>query len=61
MNNFLDYDVDKNENVCCICGELIKGYGNSPWPICEDENARCCDYCNMTVVVPERIKLIRSK
>ena len=43
------------EITCAICGKKIKGLGNSCWPIVEEESYRCCDECNMTVVVPERI------
>lgn len=33
---------------CCICGKEIVGYGNNPYPIKE---GRCCDECNLIVVV----------
>ena len=39
---------------CCICGKEIVGYGNSPSPIA---GHRCCDDCNMKVVLPIRIFL----
>lgn len=41
--------------VCCICGRRHKGMGNDPWPVVEDEGARCCNGCNAYVVVPARI------
>ena len=40
---------------CCICGKEINGYGNNPWPVDDNENARCCDDCNTTKVIPARI------
>ena len=40
---------------CCICGKMIKGYGNDPWPIVKDENAKCCDKCNDTKVIQARL------
>ena len=43
---------------CCICGKTFGGWGNNPWPIVNDEGARCCDDCNFTRVVPERINLV---
>ena len=43
------------EITCAICGKKIKGPGNSCWPVFDEERYRCCDECNMTVVVPERI------
>ncbi len=54
--------------ICSICNEDIKGLvihhkdghpevlyegGNSAEPI---NNGRCCDKCNLTKVIPERIK-----
>lgn len=49
------------EFKCCICGGTFEGYGNNPWPVVNDEDARCCDVCNALEVVPERIKQIREK
>ena len=65
---------DYSEVMCCICGKpLYNGHhrelsldakitymGNSPWPVNEDSDARCCDECNMTVVVPARIKNMKK-
>lgn len=43
---------------CVFCGKEIKensGYwGNSCWPIYEDEKVRCCDGCNRYIVFPAR-------
>ena len=33
---------------CSLCKETFKGYGNNPWPLAE---GRCCDTCNMDVIV----------
>ena len=45
--------------VCCICGcECENKYGNNPWPVVKDENAKCCNHCDQTVVLPERIRLM---
>ena len=60
--------IDKSKiKVCCICTESIKPQylgkdkegidnywyeGNNALPI---EDARCCDTCNSTVVIPQRI------
>lgn len=41
---------------CCFCGKKISGYGNSCWPIYENEDLRCCDKCNIDVVIRERLK-----
>lgn len=38
---------------CSICKDEIKGHGNNAQPI---NNGKCCDKCNITKVIPERIK-----
>lgn len=40
---------------CCICGEVFTGFGNNPYPVVKDEDARCCDNCNAMYVIPRRI------
>lgn len=40
---------------CCICHKRFTDWGNNPWPIVTDKDARCCNACNGTVVVPARI------
>jgi len=44
--------------LCSICGFPYEGYGNNPQPVLDDYEARCCDRCNATVVVPERQRRI---
>lgn len=41
---------------CCICGCEFEGWGNNPWPV--KESGECCDDCNISVVLAERIKLL---
>ena len=43
---------------CCICGQEITGLGNNPRPV--KDSGRCCDMCNVHVVIPERIKRITN-
>jgi hypothetical protein len=50
--------MDEKEK-CCICGQEIKGVDNDPYPVREE--GRCCQYCNYTVVLPERIRLSKQK
>lgn len=38
---------------CSICKDEIKGHGNNAQPI---NSGKCCDKCNVTKVIPERIK-----
>jgi len=43
------------ERTCCICGCKFRGWGNNPWPVVQDVDARCCDLCNDTKVLSARI------
>lgn len=43
---------------CTICGKSYRGYGNSADPV---NAGRCCDDCNLHVVVPARIKMVRER
>jgi len=45
---------------CCICKKEFDGYGNNPYPLVDDPDARCCDACN-TQVVYARIFLARGR
>ena len=38
--------------ICSICGEQYEGCGNNAQPV---NDGRCCDMCDMTVVIPRRI------
>lgn len=40
---------------CSICGKEYTHWGNNAQPI---NDGRCCDECNATRVVPERISRI---
>lgn len=48
----------RDDNICCICGNRIIGWGNNPRPVREE--GRCCSDCNMTVVLPERLKRMKK-
>ena len=43
---------------CCFCQDYFKGYGHNPQPVNMEEGARCCDFCNSTVVIPARMSKI---
>lgn len=48
------------DDVCCICGEPITGYGNNPYPV--KEEGRCCDACNIKFVIPARMtQVLKNK
>lgn len=44
---------------CCICGCEIHGYGNNPYPLCDEDDyeSRCCDKCD-GYVIKARIALL---
>jgi|MDSZ01.1.fsa_nt_gb hypothetical protein len=48
-------------NTCILCGEAYEGYGHNPAPLHDYQNARCCDDCNTTQVIPARIELLFNK
>lgn len=43
---------------CCFCGKPIEGFGNNPTPVSDNPEDRCCDECNIAVVVPARLKML---
>lgn len=45
---------------CVFCGKSIEDlHGNNPDPLSKE--GRCCDECNTTRVVPERLRLTRQQ
>lgn len=50
--------TDHKKYVCSICGELVDSYLglNSAFPV---NTSRCCDSCNVTIVVPARLNRMR--
>lgn len=52
-----DKDTVEVIKTCCICGKEFAGYGNNPDPV--KSEGQCCDECNMSVVIPARLKLLK--
>lgn len=50
--------TEDKEEICCICGEPIEGYGNNPEPY--KHEGRCCDACNMKFVIPARLARLNN-
>ncbi len=46
---------------CCLCGKTFTDWGNDPYPVNMDPNAKCCDACCMGLVVPVRMVRIVAK
>ena len=44
--------------ICSICGKNYEGYGNNAQPV---NNGRCCDECNITIVVPRRFQDAKNR
>ena len=40
---------------CCLCGKIFMDWGNNPYPVNKDPNARCCDACDRSIVLPARM------
>lgn len=49
---------EAKEEICCICGEPIEGYGNNPRPY--KHEGRCCDACNSKFVIPARLAKLNN-
>lgn len=57
-DNMRTFEGEDRRHKCCICGYKFLGYGNNPWPIVDDDKSRCCDKCNYSKVIPERIRIL---
>lgn len=51
-------EYEAEDKFCSICGDPILGYGNSANPVNDEV---CCDTCNLSVVVPARLKLANQQ
>ena len=61
LKKYFDLEEKLNEGkdeICCICGEPIEGYGNNPEPY--KHEGRCCDACNLKFVIPARLAQINE-
>lgn len=57
MNN-----QNKKKPICCFCGRECENiYGNNPYPVSKNEDDRCCDYCDATIVLPKRVEVLIAK
>jgi hypothetical protein len=54
--NVADIKLIEHEYVCCFCHVMKPGHGNNASPVKDGEF--CCDWCNTTKVMPERLSKI---
>ena len=47
--------MDK-KGYCCFCFNKYDNYGNDIRPLTASTGSRCCDRCNLSIVIPNRIK-----
>jgi len=61
MDDLIEKRIQESNKKCCvICDCSIVGqYGNNPAPV--KTTGRCCDECNVKVVLPARFQLIYKK
>ena len=56
-----DHPVDLNTFECSICKETSVGFGNNPQPVNDLKvSDRCCNDCNLSVVIPDPFKVIEG-
>jgi DNA-directed RNA polymerase subunit RPC12/RpoP len=61
----VDYIVmqrcNMEEFICCLCGKTVREWPNDPWPVSMNVDAKCCDDCNMRIVVPVRMARMQMR
>ena len=55
--NITDEESHDDEHKCCICGGPLGKYGNNAEPVAD---GKCCDDCNLDVVIPARLNAAKS-
>lgn len=46
----------EREGICCFCGKQFINYGNDIRPLVTSRGNRCCDDCNVNIVIPNKLK-----
>lgn len=54
--SLLEKIMTKDVFECCFCKKMFRGYGNNPAPV--SKTGRCCNECNVEIVIPARMKEI---
>jgi hypothetical protein len=45
--------------ICCFCKKKYQGYGNNPQPV--KKKGRCCNRCNLDIIIPARVTIAFGK
>ncbi len=48
----INLDEGNDKKICSICGKEYDGFGNNAEPV---NDGKCCDDCNINVVIPARL------
>ena len=51
-----DAETRTKTGDCCFCGKAHYYGGHNPAPVVTHKGAKCCDECNITVVLKARLK-----
>ncbi len=43
-------------DICVSCKKSLEGNGNNPYPV--SNTGKCCDTCNVNIIIPARLKLV---
>ena len=49
------------KNFCVFCGGNVGKWGNNPEPLVDFDKGRACSDCNMSVVLPARLKEVYGR
>lgn len=44
------------QDICVSCKINLEGQGNNPYPV--SNTGKCCDTCNVDIIIPARLKLV---
>ena len=53
----LNENLSQEDKTCVICGKDYDGYGNNAEPVAD---GKCCDDCNIKIVIPARLKQMKG-
>ena len=54
MNNSAETNFYYGMGTCAICGGEYTRGGNNPYPVIKDGISRCCNRCDIDIVIPIR-------